>query len=147
MSLLTLTPGITHTVELMVSEDLTVPHVSPQLAAFADMPGVFATAYMVAFAEAACIECIEQNRVGDEHTVGIHIDVSHIAATPPGMTVTAEVRLTGVDGKFLTFDVDLRDAQGPIGKGEHRRAIIFQDRFNRSLETKRAALSDPHVDA
>ena len=93
----TLAPGLTHEATLTVTDDLTVPHVSPHVAAFNDMPAVFATAYMVGFIEATCIECIRAHLDEGEHSVGTQVNVTHTAATPVGMTVTARVRLTEVD--------------------------------------------------
>lgn len=74
-----------------------------------------------------------------QHTVGTHVDVSHIAATPVGMRVTAEVELIGVEGKALHFKLACRDESGLIGEGTHRRAIIdvarFMQRLNRGTYT------------
>ena len=81
----TLKPGLTMTRTLPVSADLTVPRVNPAFSSFADMPPVFATAFMIAFAEVTCIDCIADHLDDGEHSVGIHVDVSHSAATPVGI--------------------------------------------------------------
>ena len=132
----TLAPGLAHEVALRVTEDLTVPQVSPNLAAFEDMPPVFATAYMVGLIEAACIECIHDHLDAGERSVGTHVDVSHVAATPVGMTVTVRVRLVEVDRRALTFLVGAFDGAGSIGSGAHRRAVIDVERFTARAREK-----------
>lgn len=132
----TLRPGLTHSATLAVDQSLTVPNVSAKLKAFGDMPPVFATAFMVAFIEATCIEAIAQHLDDGEHSVGIHVDVSHLAATPVGMTVTVEVTLADIDGRTLLFDVSASDDSGPIGRGTHKRAVIDVRKFMSRTEEK-----------
>lgn len=128
--------GLRNTETLEVLPSMTVPQVCPQLTAFADMPPVFATAIMVGFIEAACIECIAAHLDEGEHTVGVGINVSHVAATPIGMTVRVQVSLTHVDGRALTFEVEAFDDVGLIGKGSHQRAVIDTERFNAKVNKK-----------
>jgi fluoroacetyl-CoA thioesterase len=128
--------GMTHQAALVVDESLTVPNVSPHLTAFANMPPVFATAMMVGFIEATCIELMAPHLDEGEHSVGVHVNVSHDAATPVGMGVRAEVVLTAVEGRILTFDVSAFDDAGPIGGGIHKRAVISTDRFMEKVAAK-----------
>ena len=130
-----LKPGIRHTQTLRVDWSLTVPAVSPAFP-FDDMPPVFATAFMVGFIEWACIEALRPYLDASERTVGTHVDVSHIAATPVGLTVTAEVELTSVEGRKLRFKVACRDDKGPIGDGFHERAVIDLARFMERVAVK-----------
>ena len=132
----TLVPGLSHRATLTVRNELTVPALTPHFVSFSDMPTVFATAYMVGFIEETCIECLQGHLDEGEHSVGIHVDVSHTAATPIGMTVTADVRLVDVAGRILTFEVRASDDAGPIGEGMHTRAVIEVDRFMKKLQTK-----------
>ena len=125
----TLKPGLTMNRTLPVSADLTVPRVNPAFSSFADVPPVFATAFMIAFAEVTCIDCIADHLDDGEHSVGIHVDVSHSAATPIGFRVEARVALVNVDDRTLTFQVTLCDNEGPIGEGVHKRAVIDQAKF------------------
>ena len=131
-----LKPGLTGTANLKVLPSMTVPEVCPELKAFADMPPVFATAIMVGFIEATCIECIAAHLDDGEHSVGTGINVSHVAATPIGMNVRAEVSLTQVDRRMLTFEVEAFDDAGLIGKGSHQRAIIDTERFTAKVKEK-----------
>ena len=130
-----LSPGLNHRQSLLVTSDLTVPAVSPALTQFADMPPVFATAFMVGFIEATCIALINPYLADGQHSVGTAIDISHTAATPVGMTVTASVELIEVDARRLRFRVSASDEAGPIGEGTHERSIIdvakFMDRVSR----------------
>jgi fluoroacetyl-CoA thioesterase len=132
----TLVVGLKHRAVLDIDDTLTVPRVSPKLVAFGDMPPVFATAFLVGFVEATCIEAIAPHLDDGEHSVGTHVDVSHIAATPTGMSVVAEVELIEVDKRFLVFKVVATDEAGEIGEGIHKRAIISVEKFMSKLEQK-----------
>jgi len=133
-----LNAGLRHTLSVRVERSLTVPEVSSAFAGFADMPPVFATAYMVGFIEWTCIEMLRPFLDADERTVGTHVDVSHVAATPVGMTITAEVELVAVEGRKLRFKVKCSDDAGPIGEGFHERAVIDQTKFMQRLAEKAA---------
>ena len=101
------------------------------------MPNVFATGFLVGFIEWACIRAINPYlNWPEEQTVGVHIDVSHVAATPPGLEVTAKVRLTKVTGKRLLFEVEVYDEVDLISQGKHERAIIIKERFDAKMEEK-----------
>jgi fluoroacetyl-CoA thioesterase len=123
-----LKPGQHHAQSLRVDQSLTVPAVAKAFP-FEDMPPVFATAFMVGFIEWVCIEALRPFLDDSERTVGTHVDVSHTAATPVGLTVTAEVELVAVEGRKLRFKVACRDDAGPIGEGFHERAVIDLARF------------------
>lgn len=131
-----LKPGLCHIQNIRIGETLTVPAMSQAFASFADMPPVFATAYMVAFIEWACIEALRPYLSVDQRTVGTHVDVSHVAATPVGMLVTAEVELLEVQGRKLRFKVSCRDEAGLIGEGSHERAVIEHAKFMARISEK-----------
>lgn len=124
-----LKPGIRCVRSLRVEPAFTVPAMSASFTGFTDMPPVFATAFMVAFIEWTCIEALGPYLDQNERTVGTHVDVNHVAATPVGMTVTTEVELVVVDGRKLVFKVACRDEAGPIGQGGHERAVIDYSKF------------------
>ncbi len=132
----TLVPGLTHTQRFTVTEDKTVPNLYPESPAFVAMPKVFATGYMVGFIEWACLEALAPHLDDGEGSLGVHIDVDHRAATPPGMEVTAEVEVTEVDGRKIGFDVTVRDEIEVIGQGRHKRFIVDWQRFNAGLAEK-----------
>ena len=128
--------GLRHTEQLTVEPRHTVPEVDSSWPGFQDMPPVLATAMMIAFIEQTCIMGLRPFLATGQHTVGIHVDVGHVAATPVGMKVTAEVELIEIDGKALLFKVSCRDEAGLIGEGSHRRAIIDVARFMQRLQDK-----------
>ncbi|MBM3601838.1 MAG: thioesterase [Alphaproteobacteria bacterium] len=130
--------GLIHSETILVDEGLTVPHVAAAFGGFRDMPRVFATAYLVGFAEATCIAALKPYLGPDEKTVGIHIDISHSAATPAGMSVTAKVELIAVEGRRLRFRVECRDDDEVIGAGHHDRAIIDVAKFEARVAAKAA---------
>ena len=89
----TLQPGIKYVHKFIVPASKTVPALYPESAEFMVMPEVFATGFLVGFLEWACIKAINPHLDWpEEQTVGIHINVSHEAATPPGLEVTAYCR-------------------------------------------------------
>ena len=128
--------GLRHSQSALVDAALTVPNVSTAFGAFQDMPPVFATAFLVGFVEATCIEALRPYLAAGQHTVGIHVDLSHSAATPIGMTVTADVELIAVEGRRLRFKVECRDDAEVIGAGFHVRAIIDTAKFLARVEAK-----------
>ena len=90
---------------------------------------VYATPCMVALMEGAACEAIA-SALGEEKTsVGIALNISHLAATPVGMEVWAEAEVTEVDGNTITFQVTAFDEKGKIGEGTHKRAIVTVQRF------------------
>jgi fluoroacetyl-CoA thioesterase len=129
--------GLRHSQSVAVDAGLTVPNVSTAFGAFHDMPPVFATAFMVGFVEATCIAALKPYLAQGQHTVGIHVDLGHSAATPIGMTVTAEVELIAVEGRRLRFKVACSDDVETIGAGFHERAIIDAAKFRARVDAKR----------
>ena len=132
----TLAIGLRHEETLTVTEALTVPAVSQAFVGFADMPPVFATAFLVGFAEWTCVEALRPHLAAGEQTVGVHVDLSHVAATPVRMRVTVAVELIGIDGRRLRFRVECRDEVELIGAGFHDRAIIDALRFRERVSRK-----------
>lgn len=131
-----LKPGLTFVHRFTVPEEKTVPYLYPESDIYRDMPKVFATGFMVGLMEWTCVELIRDHLDDGEGSLGTHIDTSHIAATPPGMTVTAEAELIAVDGRKLTFEVVARDEVDEIGRGTHERAVVLWDRFNAKVAEK-----------
>lgn len=134
--------GMRHTARMTVASRHTVPQVA-DWPGFADMPAVFATAMMVGFMEQTCIEALRPYLADGQRTVGTHVDMSHVAATPVGMVVEAHVELVEVQGKALVFKVACRDEAGLIGEGTHHRAIIDLRRFEDRLVARATALLRP----
>jgi len=134
----TLKPGIQYVHTFRVPPSKTVPALYPESDEFVAMPEVFATGFLVGFLEWACIKAI--NPYLDwpqEQTVGTHIDVSHEAATPPGLEVTANVELIAVEGRKLIFVVEAHDGIDLISRGRHERFVINKEKFDAKLGAKR----------
>src|SRR6476661_1311862 len=124
-----LAPGLEHELRFTVPVGKTVPHLYPESPAFAAMPEVFATGFMVGLVEWACIDAIAPHLDEGEMSLGVHVDLSHDAATPPGMEVVARVRLESVEGRRLTFAVEAHDAHDRICAGSHQRFVVDRARF------------------
>ena len=90
---------------------------------------VYATPCMVALMEGAACEAISAAIPEDKTTVGIELNIAHLAATPVGMEVRAEAEVTAVEGKVITFSVTAYDEAGKIGEGTHKRCIVNSQRF------------------
>ena len=118
-----LTAGLKGRAEALVTDQNTAAAVGS-----GSLP-VFATPMMVALMEKAAVAALEGHLEEGQGSVGTHMDVSHDAATPVGMTVWAEAELTMVEGRVLTFSVSAFDPAGPIGKGTHTRFLIWNEKF------------------
>ena len=133
----TLKPGIRYEHKFLLPPTKTVPALYPESPEFQAMPEVFATGYMVGFLEWACIMCINPHLDWpQEQSLGTHIDVSHEAATPPGLEVTATVEVTAVDGRRITFAVSAHDGIDLIAQGTHERFVIDKARFDNKIRSK-----------
>jgi len=133
----TLKPGIHYEHKFVVPTSKTVPALYPESQEFSAMPEVFATGFLVGFLEWACIKAINPHLDWPkEQTVGTHIDVSHEAATPPGLEIMATVDLVEVDGRKLVFTVEAHDEVDLISKGRHERFVINKEKFDTRLIEK-----------
>jgi fluoroacetyl-CoA thioesterase len=133
----TLRPGLEGRYRYRVPAEKTVPRLYEEAPDFQMMPAVFATGYLVALCEWACIELIKPHLDWPrEQTLGTHIDLSHTAATPPGLTVEVHARLESVEGRKLAFAVSAHDGVDPIGSGRHERHVILAERFAARVAAK-----------
>jgi len=134
----TLKPGIRYVHKFIVPQSKTVPALYPESEEFVAMPEVFATGFLIGFLEWACIKAINPHLDWpQEQTVGTHINVSHEAATPPGLEVTATVELVEVEGRRLVFAVEAHDGVDLISKGRHERFIINKEKFDAKVGAKK----------
>jgi fluoroacetyl-CoA thioesterase len=139
MSLAELRVGMRHAETIVVEDRLTVNRVVGMFASGTDMPPVLATAYMIGFVEWTCMRLLEPYLEPQHRSLGTHVDLSHTAATPVGMKVTAEVTLEAVDNRRLKFSVVCRDEAEVICEGRHERFVVDIERFLKGLEKKQAA--------
>ena len=133
----TLKVGIHFTHSFIVPKSKTVPALYPESEEFVKMPEVFATGFLVGLLEWTCIKAINSHLDWPlEQTVGIHINVSHEAATPIGLEITSKAELIKVEGRKLTFSVEAHDGIDLISKGTHERFVINKVKFDAKIKTK-----------
>jgi fluoroacetyl-CoA thioesterase len=137
----TLAPGLSHRLVYTVPENKTVPFTYPESPIIASMPKVFATGFMIILMECACTELLAAHLDPGEGSLGIHVDVSHLAATPPGMTVTVDAECAAIEGQRVTFNVKAHDGLDLIGEGRHQRFVVGWDKFNARVAAKAAKLA------
>ncbi len=132
-----LTPGLSFEFNFKVPENKTVPHLYPESPELSMMPKVLATGFMVGLFEWVCIQAINPYiNWPVEQTVGTGVCLSHIAATPPGLTVTVKIKLERVEGRKLTFSIIADDGVDKISEGTHERFIIIASKFNEKVKDK-----------
>jgi fluoroacetyl-CoA thioesterase len=125
-----LQPGRVGSVTLIVAEEHTAPRLGSGRAP------VFGSPAMIALFEAAAVACVEDQLADGQETLGVHLDVEHIAATPAGLSVTATAQLIEVSGRKLVFKVEARDARELIGRGRHTRIVVDSARFRTKVAAK-----------
>ena len=134
----TLAPGLTDTHNYVVTAANTVPHLAMDRSTFDDIPEVLATAYMAVMMEGACTKVLRPHLDANEGSLGIAINVTHIAATLPGQTVTVTAEIEKVEGRKVTFRVIAHDGIDKVGEGTHVRAVVPWDRFKAGVAAKAA---------
>ena len=125
-----ITPGLTGTAEIVVGPEHTAPFVGSGRIA------VLATPVMINVIEAAALAAVEHLLPPGHQSLGIHLDVSHVAATPIGLRVTATAEVTGVEGRTIKFRVEARDEVEAIGGGTHERVVVSVERFDERVQRK-----------
>ena len=127
-----LQPGVRGSLEKTVDTSLLADAVGSGLV------HVFSTAMMIAGIEETAVASVQTRLEEGLTTVGTHVDVSHVAATPCGMKVRFETELVAVspNGKGLTFKVQAFDETGLIGEGEHKRVVVAKEKFEKRTREK-----------
>jgi predicted thioesterase len=123
-------PGLIGTAEIVVGPEHTAPFVGSGRIA------VLATPVMINVIEAAALAAIEHLLPAGHQSLGIHLDVSHTAATPIGLRVTATAEVIGVEGSTVKFRVEARDEIEAIGGGSHERVVVSVARFDERVQRK-----------
>jgi fluoroacetyl-CoA thioesterase len=124
-------PGLVGEIEMVVHEENTARHLGSGNVA------VLATPEMVRLMEKAAVAAVDHLLPDGYRTVGVEVDIRHLAATPVGMRVRAQAELTAVEGRKLTFRVEAFDEVEKIGEGEHKRVVIDLKRFKERVGSKR----------
>ena len=123
-------PGLASECQLLVREENTAAHLGS-----GDVSAL-ATPEMIRLMERAAVRAVDHLLPDGYRTVGIHVDIRHLAATPLGMTVRARAELLQVDGRKLTFGVEAFDDVEKVGEGIHQRMIVGLGKFKQRVESK-----------
>jgi predicted thioesterase len=126
----TLHIGMTGHAEMVVGTRDTAPRVGSGKIA------VLATPVMINLIEEAALDAVEGALPEGKQSLGTHLEVSHIAATPTGMRVRATAELVEIDGRKLTFAVRAEDEVDLIGEGTHTRVVVTADTFSARVDEK-----------
>jgi predicted thioesterase len=126
----TLSPGLNAELEITVSEADTAIHFGSGL-----VP-VYATPALVGLMEAAAVQALDCHLPAGQTTVGGHIDIHHLAATPVGMRVRARAELVAVEGRKLTLQIEAWDEVEKIGQALHERFLVDKARFTARTQAK-----------
>jgi fluoroacetyl-CoA thioesterase len=138
----TLKPGLTHRFTYRVPENKTVPFTYPEAPEIASMPKVFATGNMIILMEWTCTQLLAPHLDPGEGSLGVHVDVSHLAATLPEQMVTVDVELDKIVGYRVGFKVKAHDGIDLISEGRHERFVVYWDKFNARLAAKAAKAAE-----
>jgi fluoroacetyl-CoA thioesterase len=127
---LNLPPGLTGSAEMVVGEQHTAPRIG------SGRIRVLATPVMINLIEAAALAAVEQSLPEEHQSLGTHLDITHIAATPVGMRVRATAEVVRVEGRTIYLKVRAEDERELIGEGTHERVVVNLDRFDKRIQEK-----------
>lgn len=134
MSFDAIQPGLTGEARLIVADEHTAQHLG------SGAVEVLATPQMVLLVEMASLAAVDQLLPQGNRTVGAHLDIEHMKPTPVGFEVRAVAKLIEVDGRRLTFRVEVYEEpfgqDQLVGEGTHQRAIIESQRFAERVAQK-----------
>lgn len=126
-------PGMEKESTFLVAEEYTAAHVG------SGSLRVLATPSMIAFMERTARDLLEELLPEGYSSVGVHVDVRHLAPTPVGSSVRVRCEVKEVSGRLVNFAVEAWDRDERIGEGRHQRALIEVKRFLQRVEAKRAS--------
>lgn len=116
--------------ERMVTEDWSAPGMGS-----GTVP-VLATPALVALMEQAAVRALEGRLPAGQTSVGVRIDIRHLAATPVGMGVRARASLVAAEGRRLTFQIEAWDGVEKVGEAVHERVVVDAERFMERVRAK-----------
>jgi fluoroacetyl-CoA thioesterase len=128
--------GLSGTAHILVGPEHTAPFVGSGRIA------VLATPVMINVIEAAALDAVEHLMPVGHQSLGIHLDISHVAATPVGLQVTATAEVLRVEGRTITFRVEAHDDVEAIGGGTHQRVVVSVARFDERVQRKARPAND-----
>lgn len=110
---------------------------------YPNLPDVFATPLLGGFMEKVAAELIDEHLQPGEQSVGISMNLKHLAATPLGMEVRITATIKAVEGRKLTFSLEAFDEVEKIGEATHERFIVQAEKFGRRVADKANAMTSP----
>lgn len=126
-----LVPGLSRTETVTVDPARTIDFLG-------DKMRVYGTPSMVSDMEYACFRLLGEHLDAGESSVGIHVAMDHVGATPLGQDVRVHVELVKVDGRKVSFSAEIRDAVEIVGRGSHTRFVIDTEQHAQRIADKRA---------
>ena len=125
--------GMTAEKQVTVTAEMTVGHVVP------GMPEVYGTPMMILHMEMAAGSAVQPFLPAGHVSVGMMVNIRHLAATPVGRTVRTIARVVAIEGKSILFEVEAWDGDRKIGDGTHRRGVVDVAEFERRFGVTKAA--------
>lgn len=122
--------GLAGYAELVVGEEHTAPRIG------SGRVHVLATPVMINLIEAAALDAVERLLPAGYQSLGTHLDVRHVAATPVGMRVKAVAEVARVEGRTISFTVAVRDEIDLVGDGVHERVVVNVAKFDQRVQKK-----------
>jgi predicted thioesterase len=122
--------GMSGTAELVVREEHTAPRIG------SGKVHVLATPVMINLIEAAALAAVEHLLPEGYQSLGTHLDVHHVAATPVGMRVEATAEVVKVENRTISFRVEARDEKDLVGHGTHERVVVNVAKFDQRVQRK-----------
>ena len=129
----TLEPGASRTERITIDRDRTIGFLGEEMR-------LYSTPSMVRDVEYICLRLIEEHLDEGESSVGIHVAIDHLAATPLGQWVDVEVTVSEVDGRKVTLLANVHDAVEQVGRGQHVRFVIDVEKHRTRLQKKLSQL-------
>jgi fluoroacetyl-CoA thioesterase len=127
---LNLPVGLKGVAEMVVGEHHTAPRIG------SGRIRVLATPVMIQLIESAALAAVEQSLPEEHQSLGTHLDITHVAATPVGMRVRATAEVTRVEGRTIYLKVRAEDETELIGEGTHERVVVNLERFDKRVQGK-----------
>ena len=127
--------GLVGQASIVVTREVTAGHLGSGAVA------VFATPELVRLMERAAVDALKDRLDAGQQSVGVMVNINHLAATPIGAVVTAQAELVAAEGRRLTFQVSAHDGIDLIGEGSHTRAVIDLARFEARVAAKQQQMA------
>ena len=131
--------GTTHQIQFTVGSEHVIDFASE------GMPAVLSTPRLIGLLERTARELMGPFLAPDERTVGVEIELKHLAPTPPGARVTCTARVIGVNDRLFSFQIEAHDEHERIARGIHQRAVIRIGSFARRVAGKTGTVQRNNV--